>query len=94
MIEATTPKQKRLLARTWDDIELPVRKLLGDAAVFLLGILLSACVFLGLKGLALLGYPEDKITTLENLHFWGLFTFLGLLLLDLLWSAVAHAFRK
>jgi hypothetical protein len=78
--------------RLWNDVEPTARAMVGDAVLFLLGLLVLAGSFLGLLGLDRLGYPKSFIDILEALHFWGYFAVLGVLLLDLLWKVAAHAF--
>ena len=68
--------------------------MLGDLALFTLGLLILAILFLFLLGLRKLNYPARYIEILESLHFWGYFAVLTVLLLDLLLKVTAHAFRK
>ena len=78
----------------WQDIEPTVRAMVGDALLFLLGLIILAASFGGLLALAKLGYPPQFITTLESLHFWGYYCVIGVLLLDLFWKIVSHAFFR
>src|ERR1017187_4416903 len=80
--------------RTWADVEPSARAMVGDAMLFLLGLLLLAGSFLALLGLASLGYRREFIGILESLHFWAYFAVLGVLLLDLGCKVAAHAFRR
>ena len=80
--------------QVWKDIEPSARAMVGDAALFMLGIIVLALSFLGLLGLASLHYPTKYIDILETLHFWGYFAVLAVLLLDLLSKVASHAFWR
>jgi len=95
MAEAGRSKPEQTVwQRVQVEIVPPAIIMLGDLALFTLGLLILAILFLFLLGLRKLNYPVRYIAILESLHFWGYFAVLTVLLLDLLLKVTAHAFRK
>jgi hypothetical protein len=67
----------------WKEIRPAAIVLCGDAALFIIFLSTLAIAFLGLKGLALLGYAESRIQTMEQAHFAVYFAVFSLFLIDL-----------
>lgn len=93
--DATTRLEQ---SRFWKQISLDItpsaKAMIGDAALFLLGLVILGVSFLGLLALQSLHYPSRYIGILEGIHFWGYFAVLIVLLLDLIWKIAAHAFSR
>jgi hypothetical protein len=78
----------------WDDIQPPVKAMVGDAVLFVLGLAILAVSFLGLVLLERLHYPKEHIYLLMRLHFWCYYAVLTVLFFDLIFKVISHAFRK
>jgi hypothetical protein len=91
---AVRAPQRSLWREIGEDIGPSAKAMLGDAALFLLGLIILAVSFVGLVGLKALQYPPKYIDTLEALHFWGYFSVLAVLLLDLLLKIASHSLRR
>lgn len=82
------------IEKIWHEIEPSARAMVGDALLFMLGLMVLGFSFAALLALEHVGYPPPYVVALETLHFWGYFCVLAVLLLDLVSKVAAHAFRK
>jgi hypothetical protein len=76
----------------WRRIEKPVALLLEDTAKFTSGILALTIGYGLLRGVAAMGYPVERISTLEVIHYYGLSAVIGMFILDLVLNVAGSLF--
>jgi hypothetical protein len=68
----------------WEDIRPAARALLGDMAIFLIGLLVLAVVYLALHVLRVIGYDQARLEIFELMHYITYLVVFAMLLLDLI----------
>jgi len=89
-----TKQRRNLFSEIWSEKREVVKALLTDVIGFVLFLLALLLGFLSLKLLSLAGYPQERITRLENLHYWAYVCAVGLFLLELLVTLFRSLFLK
>jgi hypothetical protein len=80
----------RFWKQVWEDIRPAARALAGDVAIFLIALGALAVVYLGLRGLGVLGYDPRRLEVFETIHYWAYFVVLAILLIDLILKVGGH----
>jgi len=88
------PIQRHFIIEIWQENRPIFKAVLSDVLlfVFVLAALLTCFVLLEL--IARAGYPQERIQTLESLHYWAYLTAFSMFLLDLLWKLILYLFRR
>jgi hypothetical protein len=63
-------------------------------ALFLVLLVGLTIAYVGLEGIAALGYPEDRVERLETLHYWAYLAIFLVFLVNLVFKVVIYSWRR
>jgi len=66
--------------------------IVSDALKTLLALALLTVVYMGIRLLALMGYPANRIDVLETLHYWAVLPLILMFITDLLTKIFSELF--
>ena len=91
-VQATT--ESSFWRQRWESIEPAACALIEDCMLCLIFLAALTIVFLGLSGLALLGYDPQRIDMFETIHYYAYLGVFSLFVVDLAIRVLLHTFKR